>query len=257
MVAGPGVRQAERMPIAFVLVHSPLVGTSTWEALAAGLRAGGHRVSVPDLRTSLTDGPPFWPRQVAAIVDNADDDRVILVGHGGAGPLLPATGKALKWVAGYVFIDAGLPFPGRSWLKQAPPELAEQLQAMVRGSWLPPWSEWWGAAGLAELLPDANVRERFSAGYPRLPIAMFEEAQPLVSGWPDAPCAYLRLSEAYQEQAERCKALCWLTPDLSSHHLAVLTDPEPVLEALLALERRIQQGPSRHNRCGSLAGRCR
>jgi pimeloyl-ACP methyl ester carboxylesterase len=236
--------QAGRMTVVFVLVHSPLVGPLTWDALAASLRAGGHRVSVPDLRSSLTDGPPYWSRQVAAIVDNADKDRVILVGHSGAGPLLPAIGKALERVAGYVFIDAGLPFPGRSWLEQAPPELAEQLRAMARDGWLPPWSEWWGAAGLAELLPDADVREHFSAGCPRLPMAMFEEAQPLVSGWPDAPCAYLRLSEAYQGQAERGKAHGWPTIDLSSHHLAVLTDPDLVLEALLDLVRRIQQGPS-------------
>jgi pimeloyl-ACP methyl ester carboxylesterase len=238
--------EAERMPVVFVLVHSPSVGPQTWDALAAGLRAGGHPVSVPDLRSSLTDGPPYWSRQVAEIVDNVDDDPVILVGHSGAGVLLPSIGNALGRVEGYVFIDAGLPFAGRSWLEQAPPELAERVRAMAADGWLPPWSEWWGAAGLAELLPDAKVRDNFAAGCPRLPMAMFEEVQPLVSSWPDAPCAYLLLSEAYQEQAEKCEALGWPTRNLSSHHLAVLTDPDLVLEALLDLVRLIREEPSSH-----------
>jgi hypothetical protein len=34
---------------AFILVHSPLVGPSTWSPVARALEEGGHRVAVPSL----------------------------------------------------------------------------------------------------------------------------------------------------------------------------------------------------------------
>jgi pimeloyl-ACP methyl ester carboxylesterase len=236
------------MPVSLVLVHSPLVGPITWEALARALRERDHEVLVPDLTGSLTGGPPYLSRQIDAIIHTAAGQQVIIVGHSGAGPLLAPAGEALDRVAGYVFVDAGLPYPGQSWMDTAPPELAEQMRAMTTGGWLPPWSEWWGADGLAELLPDPDVRERFAAGCPRLPIAMFEETQPPAPSWPDAPCGYLRLSEVYQEPADRAKALDWPVIELASHHLAVLTDPELVVYALLDLVGQLQWEPPRSAR---------
>jgi hypothetical protein len=228
------------MPVPLLLVHSPLVGPATWDVLAGTLRERGHEVLIPDLTGSLTAGPPYWSKQVDAIAGSAVGQQVILVGHSGAGPLLAAAGGALDQVEGYVFVDAGLPFPGQSWLETAPPELAAQLGSMAEDGWLPPWSEWWGTDSLAELLPDPGVRKRFTAGCPRLPMAMFEEVQPAAPSWPDAPCAYLRLSEVYQEAADRAKALGWPVAQLASHHLAVLTDPDLVVGPLLDLVRRLR-----------------
>ncbi|WP_418907337.1 hypothetical protein [Glutamicibacter endophyticus] len=54
------------MSVTYLLVHSPLVGPATWDALAADLRADGHRVTIPDLRDTLEGGPPYCARQVAA-----------------------------------------------------------------------------------------------------------------------------------------------------------------------------------------------
>lgn len=227
------------MPAPLVLVHSPLVGAATWDALARALRERNHEVLVPELSGAIAHGAPYWQRQVAAITDVVEAQRVILVGHSGAGPLLAAAGEALGGVAGYVFIDAGLPFPERSWVDAAPPERVERLRAMVTGGWLPPWPEWWGAGVLANMLPDPRERERFAVGCPRLPMAMFEEVQPPAPQWPDAPCGYLRLSESYQQASERAKALGWPVIELASHHLAVLTDPELVADGLLELVRRL------------------
>jgi len=234
--------------VPLVLVHSPLVGPATWEALAAVIAGRDHEVLAPDLTSSLTEGPPYWARQVDAITHSAAGRRVMLVGHSGAGPLLAAAGNALGRVVGYVFVDAGLPIPGQSWMETAPPALVQQLRAMAQDGWLPPWSAWWGADGLAELLPDQGVRERFAAGCPRVPMAMFEEAQPPVPGWPDAPCAYLRLSGAYEEPAERARELGWPVAELASHHLGVLTDPELVVGPLLELVRRLGSNRSRTGR---------
>jgi hypothetical protein len=90
---------------------------------------------------------------------------------------------------------------------------------------------------MAELLPDPVIRERFTAGCPPLPLAMFTEAHPSAPGWPDAPCAYLRLSEAYEDEAARAAGLGWPVIRLASHHLALLTDPAVIAEALSQLLR--------------------
>ncbi len=44
---------------------------------------------------------------------------------------------------------------------------------------------------------------------PRLPLAMFEEVHPPAPQWPDAPAAYLQLSEAYQDWAAKAQELGW------------------------------------------------
>lgn len=47
----------------------------------------------------------------------------------------------------------------------------------------------------------------------------------------------------YQEQADHAKELGWPVAELSSHHLAVLTDPEVVVGPLLDLITQLQQKP--------------
>jgi hypothetical protein len=227
------------MTVPLVLVHSPLVGPDTWDALAAAIRERGYQVRIPDLATTLAGGPPYWPRQVGAIAASAAGQRTVLVGHSGAGPLLDSAGAAADGVAGYVFVDAGLPSPGQSWLETTPPELAARLRDMVSDGWLPPWSQWWGADGLADLLPDPLSRKHFAASCPRLPMAMLEEVRPTARGWPDAPCGYLRLSEAYRGPAEQARALGWPVTELASHHLAVLSDADLVAGPLLDLVRKL------------------
>lgn len=61
---------------------------------------------------------------------------------------------------------------------------------------------------------------------------MFEEVHPPAPRWPDAPAAYLRLSEAYDEQAIRARDLGWPVSERASHHLAPLTDPGLVADSL-------------------------
>jgi len=79
------------------------------------------------------------------------------------------------------------------------------------------------------------MRARFADTCPPLPMAMFEEIQPPAPGWPDAPCAYLRLSDAYQEPADQARELGWLVNEVPSQHLGVLTDAERILDPLIDL----------------------
>ena len=219
-----------------LLVHSPLVGSATWDLVAADLTARGYEVSVPDLTGTLTAGPPYCSRQAEVIARSASGQPAILIGHSGAGPLLAAAGRLIDQIRGYIFADAGLPTPGQTWMETVPPELATQLREMADDQdWLPPWPQWWGDEALAELIPDPAARRHFAVGCPQLPLAMFKEVHPPVPQWPDAPGAYLRLSEAYQDQAAKARELGWPVAERMSHHLAPLTDPAQVAESLREL----------------------
>jgi hypothetical protein len=219
-----------------VLVHSPLVGSAAWELVGAELAGRGYQVSAPDLTATVSAGPPYCVRQAEVIARGASGQPSILIGHSGAGPLLAAAGALMDRVLGYIFVDAGLPIPGQTWMETVPPELAAQVREMADAEgWLPSWSQWWGDEVLAELIPDPGARRRFAAGCPRLPLAMFEEAHPPVPQWPDAPGAYLQLSEAYDDQAASARELGWPVTEQISHHLALLTDPGPVAGSLSEL----------------------
>ena len=67
------------MPVSLTLVHSPLVGPGTWEALAATARDRGHEVAVPDLRPAFSKAPPFAARAVELVADSVGQRRTILV----------------------------------------------------------------------------------------------------------------------------------------------------------------------------------
>ena len=232
------------MTARLLLVHSPLVGCATWDLVAADLAGRGDEVGVPDLTGTLTAGPPYCRRQAQVIARSASGRPAILIGHSGAGPLLAAAGAVIGQVRGYIFVDAGLPTPGQTWMETVPPDLAAQLQELAdaRG-WLPPWPQWWGEEAVAELIPDPGARRRFAAGCPRLPLSMFGEVQPAAPHWPGAPAAYLLLSEAYEDQAARARELGWPVTELASHHLAPLTDPGPVAESLRELLSQLQRLP--------------
>ena len=203
-------------------------------------------MGVPDLTGTVAAGPPYCLRQAEVIARSASGQPAILIGHSGAGPLLGAAGTIIDQVRGYIFVDAGLPTPGQSWMETAPPELAAQLRGMADNQgWLPPWPQWWGDETLTELIPDPATRRHFVADCPRLPLAMFEEVQPAAPQWPGASAAYLLLSEAYEDQAARARGLGWPVTQLASHHLAPLTDPGPVAESLRELLDQLQRLPGR------------
>jgi hypothetical protein len=210
-----------------LLVHSPLVGCGTWEPVARDLAGDGYAVTVPDLAGAVAAGPPYHLRQARVIVGSAAGRPVILIGHSRAGPLLATAGTILgEAVQGYVFVDARLPAPGRSWMETVTPGLAARLREMAdpQGR-LPPWPRWWGEEEVAALLPDPAVRRHFAAGCPRLPLAMLEEVHPPAPGWPDTPGGYLQLSDAYEDEAARARELGWPVRQMPSHHLALLTEP--------------------------------
>lgn len=221
-----------------VLVHSPLVGPLTWTPVAEELGRLGAEVLVPPLTNREGDEQPFW-RQHAEAVARAlapvpDRRPLVLVGHSGAGPLLPAIAQA-AWhpVAAYLFVDAGLPEAGQSRLDlMAPedPEFAGQLREhLAIGGRFPTWSE----DDLREVIPDARLRRGVVAEMCPRSQAFFAEPIPVFSGWPDAPCGYLRLSPAYAVPAQRAIAAGWVYRAIEAGHFHLLVDPTGVAQTLV------------------------
>lgn len=235
-------------PRVLVLAHSPLTGPAAWGDLPQALRAGGHRVVV--LNVTDDTAAPYAARYVAraALQVAAADPAgpVVLVGHSGAGYLLPQIGAARRSarqpVAGYVFLDAGVTH-GRqatrlSLMREEDPEAAAELEALLaRGGAFPSWTE----ADLRDLVPDDARRTALVASLrPRGP-DFFTETLPFPGDWPDAPCGFLRLSVSYAAPARVARSRGWpvVERDLPGGHFAACTSPVELAHSLEGLLRDV------------------
>jgi len=231
---------------AFVLVHSPLVGPATMWPLADELVARGHRTIVPELRAVSDASPPRWRAAVTAVADAvaaADEREVVLVGHSGAGPLLPAISAHLRAESrAFVFVDAGLP-PPSGVAPLAPPEFLAYLRTLTREDRLPPWSQWWPPDEMSALVPDEVMRQRIEAELPRLPLAYFEERAAVPNGWDLRPAAYLRLSLPYEPAAATAEERGWPVRRIDAGHLHTVVDPAEVADLIFQLIEPFQIAP--------------
>ena len=60
----------------------------------------------------------------------------------------------------------------------------------------------------------------------------FDEELPMPEDWPDARCAFVRLSRSYDSNADTAVRRGWDSYRLDLHHFAALTDVETVAETL-------------------------
>jgi hypothetical protein len=135
-------------------------------------------------------------------------------------------------VGAAIFVDAGLPHLGERFFETVQAALRAQVRGLARGDRLPPWNAWFPPVAIAELLPEADLRARFTAELPKLPLAYFEERAPVVGGWPPERCGYLQLSPPYGEAAEEAERRGWPTLRAPADHLAMLTRPNMVVRLL-------------------------
>jgi len=218
-----------------VLVHSPFLGPASLRPLADSLAALGHPAVLPDLRPSVV-APPVHQVLLGSFADVMSEAQltgpIVLVGHSGAGPLLPAFADALEEaVSGLVFLDAGLPTPGRSWRETTPAEVYTHLRGLSRDGQLPRWQRWFDPDPLAQLVADPELRAEIADEAPEVPIAFLKEPRPDLE-W-TGPAGYVALSEHYAADADAAAALGWPVRRLASHHLAAATDPDTVARAVL------------------------
>ncbi len=223
----------------FLLVHSPLVGSFTWSLVADELLRRGYQVVVPDLHERFDDQLTYCQQHAnaaARAVNAAPIEPVTLVAHSGAGALLPAIRELTeRAVEAYLFVDAGLPTNGESWLDMVgreAPKFAEQMSADLSvGARWPQWSD----EDLRDILPDDDVRRALLAELHPQPLEYFSQVIPVFDGWPNAPCGYLQFSAPYDSAFARSQQFGWRARKLGAGHFHMLVEPQVVASELLNL----------------------
>jgi hypothetical protein len=223
----------------YVLVHSPLVGPFTWSLVADELGTRGVSVALPTLPEDQL--APYWRLHADAVASQVADvaGPMVLIGHSGACPLLPATGSAIDGtISAYVLVDGDLPLaPGSGGsridlLREASPALADELEALLAaGERFPTWSD----QDLRGEIPDQRSRARVVAEVRPQPRAFWTEALPPIPDWPDVPCGYLELSPHYAAASARAREQGWRYRHLRGGHFEMLVRPADVADAILEL----------------------
>jgi hypothetical protein len=224
----------QALAVRFVLVHSPVVGPSTWRWVAETLRSAGHDVAVPDLvGAAATGAPDVFAADVAVSCGSGDD--TIVAGHSGAGAVLPLVIANLTVrPRRVVFVDAGLPPCAGSFT--AGGGFLPTLRGLATDGVLPPWSQWWGTDMLGKLVPDPIRRNVIESELPRIPLAWYEAVIDVPFGWcAAADCAYVLLSDAYRDDAGRAAGLGWQVVDRPGTHLDIVSDDVAIAEILVGL----------------------
>jgi hypothetical protein len=222
------------MDAVLCLLPSPLLGPACWRPVSDVLSDRGFAVALGgrgSVRAPRT-GADALTAYLAAIPPDRD---VVLVPHSNAGLFVPSLAAA-RQVAGYVFVDAGLPLDGVDRMPMIPPEFYEMLAGKADGDGLlPPWAQWWDEDSMSELFPDAVTRAAVEREERRLPLSYFAETVPVPPGWADRPGAYLAFGDTYAAERSAAGALGWVVTTLVGEHLHMLVDPVEVARAITDL----------------------
>ena len=228
------------MEAVVILIPSPLNGPLVWAPVSRALRARGIQTLVASLEDDPDDSAPYWVQHAASVARKLAHlppaQRVILAGHSGTGPLLPAIGAFSPHpVGGYLFVDAGLPIPGESRLQEIErifPEVEAELRHRLEaGGRSPEWTD----EQLREILPDEGLRRGILAELRPRGQAFFTQPFPSFGAWPDAPCGYIRFSAAYDELAAQARVQGWSYREFQAGHFHMAVDPDAVAAALADL----------------------
>ncbi len=174
---------------------------------------------------------------VREAVSQCPADTDVVAGHSGAGLLLPTIANSLSERARrhLVFIDAAIPdCEGQA---RPDPAVVDLLRPLAVDGVLPSWSAWLGEGEVERLIPDGEKRALVQSELPELPIALFDGALPVPTGWCEWPCSYLLLSEEMRGEAERARSLRWSVLEDLGNHLDVVNRPAEVAANLVQIGR--------------------
>lgn len=198
----------------------------------------GLQVMIPAVWDNPNSNLPYWQQHADSVAKDLAQipaqQKVILVAHSGAGPLLPAIRQKLTHpVFAYIFVDAGIPREGLSRLdlmKLEDAQWAEQFhQSLLQGEKFPAWSE----EDLEEIIPDVEKRQKLVDKIRPRSLAFFVEAIPVQAGWPDAPCIYIKFSASYEWDALQAREAGWPVYSIDVAHFHMLVDPIAVADLLV------------------------
>jgi hypothetical protein len=216
----------------FFLLHSPVVGPTTWKWVSEELQGMGHEVEILTISPDATFGG--WEKVVEEVVAQVTSgDNAIFVAHSGAGPLLPSIVDRLNSRgSSMVFVDAGLPAIATD-TPLMPEAFLKQLSAIAEEGLLPPWSDWFGSGVMESLIPDSNKRELIEFELPRIPLSYFYGSVPPVRKWPADRNGYVLLSDVYLDDAEEARHRGWPVVVLLGEHLDLITKAPKVALAVV------------------------
>ncbi|MGH9265918.1 MAG: alpha/beta hydrolase [Acidimicrobiales bacterium] len=205
--------------------------------MAEELRGRGLEVVVPSLVEAARAGE--WARCVDVVVRSAPAGEVVLVGHSGAGPLLPAIAARIEPPPGrLVFVDASVP-PSGGDVALAPEAFLPSLPWLAREGLLPRWSEWFGPGAMDALVPDPERRGTVVDELVELPVSYFAGRVPLPTGWDVGNAAFVLLSDPYRDDAREAALRGWAIHELPYGHLGIVNRPEVIADVLVELAQEL------------------
>lgn len=235
--------------ITYALIHSPLVGPFTWELVYQVLIRQGIKAVVPTLGDDLDSTLPHWQQHVESVISTLapipHSQKIVLVAHSGAGPLLPVIRQKLTHeILAYIFVDAGIPHNGLSrieLMKLEDPQWAEQFHtSLLNGQQFPTWT----ADDLQEIIPDSESRQKLVAEIRPRSLSFFTEPIPVPDGWPDAPCIYIKFIGSYDWDAVQAKQDAWDVFELDAGHFHMLVEPLTVADLIVRSVQKFLDAPS-------------
>jgi Alpha/beta hydrolase family len=168
----------------FVLIHSPLLGPTSWSLVAQELARRGHQATVPSLLGIASAPEPQWRYALSAVraATAGLTSPIVLVGHSAAGPLLPAIADAAGTeVAGLIFVDCCLP-PADGSASLAPAPFIDQLRALADDGLLLRAS-WFRQQVTGGLIPPESPAAALVKETPALPLSYFTDRVPMPHAW--------------------------------------------------------------------------
>jgi len=91
------------------------LGYLVWEPVASVLKAHGHRVFAPTLKSEYSCGLTGHIEQVCALIDDNNLENIILAGHSYGGIVVTGVADRIpKKISRLVYLDSSLPDPGQS-----------------------------------------------------------------------------------------------------------------------------------------------
>jgi len=230
----------------FVLVHGAWGGAWCWKRVLPQLWRAGHRAFAVSLSGVGERAHQLSPditldthiADVNAVIEAEELRGAVLVGHSYAGMVITGVADRLDAadrLSQLVYLDAVVPLPGQSWSSEHTPDTqAERRKAIADHGALPPPDP--AIMGL-EGEDHAWVRRRMTpqpGGVYDAPLA-FDAAR--VARWPRSfiDCTSPALATiAVMRRRVRAEP-GWNVMEIATGHMAMVSAPQALLEALLAL----------------------